>query len=283
MSALRRRRVAPYGGLPETRSYAVRMRSRPIVPASVVVGAALLLTACDPGGGAAPTPTETADVPAELVLPDDAVLGLVAIATAPNGATADVAVIVHATLPYLVPEAADAVAATVDWCVGEVDDAVITGRGYTFTAVDVRLTPRDGDWPDDLSLLVLPVVNPETGSTIAVGAGLRQVDESTDEIFGDAVPHCRQPALLDGAGEGTLYLGIPQDIAGVNDNEPFTGWTLHDFGLSSALPGDLGDAGVVFSACTSAITELGGEFGAPGNSWSEHADTDRCAVGGSAP
>jgi hypothetical protein len=257
------------------------MRSRPLVAASVVVGAALLLTACDPGGeSVTPTPSATVDAPAELVLPDDAVLGLVAIATAPNGATADVAIVVHATLPYLVPEAADAVAATVDWCAGEVDDAVITGRGYTFTAVDVRLTPRDGDWPDDVSLLVLPVVNPETGSTIAAGAGLRQVDEASDDVFGDAVPHCRQPALLDGAGEGTLYLGIPQDIAGVNDNEPFTAWTLHDFGLSSALPGDLGDAGVVFSSCTAAITELGGEFGAPGPTWSERFDESGCIVGG---
>ena len=241
-----------------------------------------LLAGCGTGG-AAPTPTATdpGETPAELVLPEDAVLGLVGILTAPNGATADLAVTVHASLPWMVPDAADAVAATVAWCTGEVDDAVIQGRGYTFTQVDISLTARDGEWPHDLTLAVLPQPNPEVGSTNVAAAGLRQVDADASGVYPDAVPHCRQPAVLDGLGAGTLYLGIPQDIAGVNDLEPFTGWTLHEFGLSAVLPGDLGSTDVVFSSCASALTPLGAEFGAPNESWSDRFSATGCSVGGS--
>jgi len=252
---------------------------------AAVVGltVATLLTACGTGGATpTPTPTATAEAPAELVLPGDALLGLVGIVTAPNGATADLAVVVHASLPWMVPEAADAVAATVAWCAGEVDDAVIQGRGYTFTQVDIRLTARDGDWPDGLSLAVLPQPNPEVGSTNVAGPGLRQVDEDSSGVYdGLAVPHCRQPTVLDGLGGGTVYLGIPQDIAGVNDLASFTGWTTHDFGLSAVLPGDLGASDVAFSACASALTPLGEEFGAPNATWADRFTATGCAVGGS--
>jgi hypothetical protein len=226
-------------------------------------------------------PTDPADVPAELVLPDDAVLGLVGILTAGNGATADLAVIVHASLPHMVPEAADAVAATAAWCAGEVDETVIAGRGFTFTTVEVSVTPRDGDWPDDQPLLVLPIANPEFGSTIVAGPGLRQVEAATDPVFEDYLPHCQQPAVLDGAGEGTLYLGIPQDISGANDNASFTAWAVHDFGLSAVLPGELGASDVAFTKCESAVTLLGEEFGALIDSWTETFTSTGCSVGGS--
>jgi hypothetical protein len=241
------------------------------------------LSACGTGGAdPTPTPTDPGETPPELVLPEDALLGLVGILTAPNGATADLTVVVHASLPWLVPEAADAVAATVAWCVGEVDDSVIQGRGYTFTQVDIRLTARDGEWPDGLTLAVLPQPNPEVGSTNVATGALRQVEEDASGVYdGLAVPPCRQPTVLDGLGEGTLYLGIPQDIAGVNDLPSFTGWTTHDFGLSAVLPGDLPANDVVFSACASAITPLGEEFGASTETWSDQFDADGCTVGGS--
>ncbi|WP_309711654.1 hypothetical protein [Pseudolysinimonas sp.] len=260
--------------------------------AVTALAATLLLSGCGPGipdptatstetGSAPVDPTDPVDVPAELVLPDDALLGLVGILTAPNGATADFAVIVHASLPHMVPEAADAVAATAAWCAGEVDETVISGRGFTFTIVDVSVTPRDGDWPDDVSLLVLPVVNPELGSTIAAGDGLRQVEEATDPVFEEYVPHCQQPALLDGAGQGSLYLGIPQDIGGANDSASFTAWVLHDFGLTAMLPGALDETDVVFTSCTSALTPLGEEFGALTDDWVESFSATGCSVGGS--
>jgi hypothetical protein len=256
------------------------MRIRAALSGLAVVA---LLTACGPGAAVpTPTPTDAEERPAELDLPADAVLGLVGILTAPNGATADLAVVVHAALPWMVPEAADAVAATVAWCVGEVDDSVIQGRGFTFTQVDIRLTARDGEWPDDLTLAVLPQPNPEVGSTNVAADGLRQVDADSSGIYGGmAVPPCRQPTLLDGLGEGSLYLGIPQDIVGVNDLESFTGWTVHEFGLSAVLPGDLGTTEVVFSSCASALTQLGEEFGAPNEAWSDRFSADGCGVGGS--
>jgi hypothetical protein len=243
-----------------------------------------LLTACGPGGGEptpAPTSTPGDETPAELTLPEDAVLGLVGIVTAPNGATADLAVIVHASLPWMAPDAAPAVAATVAWCAGEVDESVIEGRGYTFTRVDIHLTARDGEWPDDLTLAVLPQPNPQVGSTNVAATGLRQVDEDTTGDYPDAVPHCRQPTVLDGLGDGTLYLGIPLDIAGVDGLTSFTSWTLHDFGLSAVLPGDLGTTDVVFSACASALTPLGEEFGAPSAAWSDRFSAEGCSTGGS--
>ena len=94
------------------------------------------------------------------------------------------------------------------------------------------------------------------------------------------MPPCRQPTLLDGLGEGTLYLGIPQDITGVNDLASFTGWAVHEFGLSAVLPGDLGSTDVVFSSCASALTQLGEELGAPNEAWSDRFDATGCAVGG---
>lgn len=269
------------------------MRMRSAAVAGLTVGL-VLLTGCAPETAPTPTPTPTepsvapvepepgVDGPAQLVLPDDALLGLVGILTAPNGATADLAVIVRASMPHMVPEAADAVAATAAWCAGEVDAAVIAGRGFTFTTVEVSVTPRDGDWPDDLSLLVKPVANPEYGSTLAAGPGLRQVEEATDPVFEGYVPHCQQPAVLDGAGDGILYLGIPQDISGANDSASFSAWAMHTFGLSAELPGGLGESDIVFSKCESEITLLAEEFGASIATWAERFSQTGCSVGGGA-
>lgn len=265
------------------------MRIRSLAVAGLMASA-VLLSGCAPTErepAPAPTgsdepsvePTEAVDTPADLVLPDDALLGLVGILTAGNGATADLAVIVHASLPYMVPEAADAVAATVAWCTGEVDDTVISGRGFTFTTVEVSVIPREGDWPADVPLLVLPVANPEYGSTLAAGTGLRQVEAATDDVFTDYVPHCQQPALLEGA-YGILYLGIPQDIGGANDSASFTAWMMHDFGLTATLPGEFGASDVVFSACSAALTPLAEEFGTLTDDWSEKFTATGCSIGG---
>lgn len=254
-------------------------RLPPVVAASVAVGV-LLLAGCGTPGDPGADPSETPELPAELVLPEDAVLGLVAIVTAPNGATADLAVVVHASLPYLVPEAEEATATTVAWCAGEVDETVIAGRGFTFTAVDVTLTARDGEWPEDLMLAVLPQPNPEFGSTIAAGNGLVQVEASDTDGYEDYVPHCRQPAVIRGLGGGTVYLGIPSDITGANDAASFAAWTFHDFGLSATLPGDLGSSETTFSACLASVTQLGSEFGAPSPTWAEKFTDSSCAVGG---
>ncbi len=208
-------------------------------------------------------------------------LGLVAIVTAPNGATADLSVVVHASLPHGLPDSADAQAATLEWCAGEVDESVIIGRGYTFTAVDIRLQPRDGDWPDRPEHL--GAAHPEPRDRVdrlpsSATCG-RWMPATTTRSETPCRTACSRQ-LLDGIGEGTLYLGIPNDISGV-DAASFTAWTLHDFGVAAHLPGDLGESDVVFSSCTSALTPLGEEFGAPNDSWHENADPALCSVGGS--
>lgn len=247
----------------------------------LVSAAALALAGCTASPGADPTPDDLGPSPAAVALPGDAVLALVAVAEAPNGALADVSVVVHASLPWSVPGAADAVAATTAWCEGEVDEAVISGRGFSFTAVDVSLTPRDESWPTDVPLLVLPTPNPEVGSVVVAGEGLTQVDASFDESLHDAVPHCLQPALLEGPGTARLWLGIPSDIAGVSaDLASFTAWTVHEYGLATQLPGDLGSTEVRFLGCVTEVTPLGEEVGAPSASWSESLAPDRCAAGG---
>jgi hypothetical protein len=93
------------------------------------------------------------------------------------------------------------------------------------------------------------------------------------------VPHCLQPAVLEGAGGGTVYLGIPSDITGANDAEAFTAWASHAFGLSSALPGGLPASDVEFSSCLASITQLGAEFGAPSERWAETFEATGCTVG----
>lgn len=253
--------------------YADRMRTRTAAATAII--ATVLLAGCS-GGPLAPDPTPTVEPP-KLVLPDDALLGLVAVATAPDGSMADVSVIAHAPLPYLVPEAADAVAATAEWCAGEVDEQLVTGRGFTFTAIELTVTPRDDSWPADARVVLLPAPSPEVGSTLATTGDVTQVESGDPMVFPDYVPHCRQPAVLDGPGSGLAYLGIPSDISGVEGLEPFTGWTRHPFGVTALLPdGESGE--VTFAACAAAITPLGEELGAVLDSWQESFDSATCAL-----
>lgn len=258
------------------------MRS-PAAPAASLLGLAAMLIGCTDPGTVEPTDSVTgpapAQTPAELVLPEDAVLGLVGILTAPNGASADFSVVVHAALPTGAPGSGDGEAAILSWCAGEIDQQVLDARGFTLTAVDVALTAREGDWPQDTVLAVLPQPNPEVGSVVAGGGGLRQVDQAADPTLGGAVPHCLQPAVLDGLGSGTLHLGIPNDISGENGVDPFTSWTLHDYGLTAVLPGSLGGSAVEFSSCAASISQLGGEFGAGSARWREQFDQSGCIVG----
>ena len=85
----------------------------------------------------------------------------------------------------------------------------------------------------------------------------------------------------DGAGDGILYLGIPQDISGANDSPSFSAWAVHKFGLTAQLPGDLGETDVVFSMCEAEVTLLGEEFGASIATWAESFSSTGCSVGGS--
>lgn len=249
------------------------MRTR--VLAAVVVPLVLLLTACDPPApGPSPSgpdasPTESTS-PDPIVLPENAVLALTAVATTADGATADVTVIVHAPVAFDSEDAEVARATTLAWCSGEVDADVLAAQDVRFTVVDVAVEPRTGDWPAD-PLLVFPSPDSSAGSTLAVSPGLRQVEALEGGGEGEYVPHCLQPAVLDGAGGGTAYLGV----AGSG-----TGWTLHDYGVSATLPGDLGASTIVFSECQATVTELGEQFGALQAGWEERFEDGLCVVGG---
>ena len=153
-------------------------------------------------------------------------LAVTAVATAGNGAVLDISLIVHAPQPFSADGAADAWAATTAWCAGEIDDAIVSGYGYSFTTVDVTATAREGEWPDDAPLQVFPVAYEY--STITAYGDLWQVDASAEIDPPESVPHCKRPVVLDGAGSGQVYLGIAGDVDGDGDGTPpLGGWVHH--------------------------------------------------------
>jgi hypothetical protein len=261
------------------------MPSRIVALAAIPLTLVMLLSACDPGG---PGPAEPGpDSPAEpepvdpiVALPADAVMAVTAAATASNGAVLDISLIVHSPNPFSADGAADAWAATTAWCVGEVDDTIISDQGYSFTTVDVTATTREGDWPDNTPLLLAPL--PFSDSTISTGGDLVQTNEPAQ--FGQeagSVPHCAQPVLLLGPGSGEIYVGISGDIDGdANGTPPLGGWANRKYGVNANLPGDNPAVDVTFSECTVQITDLGASLGAPTASWQEAFQGDFCMVGG---
>jgi hypothetical protein len=253
----------------------------PLVGAAVLV--LLGLTACDPGGaepaGSDDPAAEETEGPAQIDVPDDAVFVLVAVATAPGGVTADVALVVHASLPFDAPAAAPALDATLAWCAGEVDADVLAMQGYSFTAIDITVTPRSGEWPQEAALVVWP--RPDLGGDLVVAtSGLRQVEVTSGEP-GAYVPHCRQPVLVGGQGlSGTVHLGLPGDVAGSPSQPPFTAWSNQVFGVGSELPDGVPGGGIVLSDCAAAPTELGLELGvASGDDWEQKVEDSFCGGG----
>jgi hypothetical protein len=263
------------------------MRIRVLLAAASALLVLPLLTACDPGGTPPPDdsptgegPVDTPTGPPELVLSDTDVMGVTAVATAGNGAVMDIQLVVHAPEPFSADGAADAWAATTAWCEGEIDDQAIADNGFSFTTIDVTATTREGDWPDDTPLLVLPL--PYQGTTTTAGGDLVQTNVSTDiDLETGSVPHCAQPVLLLGPGSGQLYLGVAGDIDGdATGTIAFGGWANLKYGVNANQPGDEPAVDVTFSDCTVQITELGGELGAPTASWQERFQDDMCIVGG---
>jgi hypothetical protein len=258
------------------------MRQRTGVLSAAPVILLLLLTACDPGGGA---PTEPAspsvDDPSQpiVALPEDAVLAVTAVATAGNGAVLDVSLIVHAPQLFSADGAADAWAATTAWCAGEVEDAVIAGEGYTFATVDATATLREGDWPADVPLVIYPL--PSSLITLAVGGDVRQADRLA-ELGDSPSPHCAWPALLDGPGSGQLYVGFPGDADGDGDLPPLSGWANQRYGVQANwLEED--PPSIAFTECIAQITELGHDLGAPSALWEPLVFDGVCLEGGAAP
>jgi hypothetical protein len=242
---------------------------------------AVLLTGCGPSG--APDPGEQGPTQSPIGpftgLPDDAVLGLHATATAANGAVLDIWLAVRAPQPFDAAEAADARASTTEWCAGEVDDAVISGEGYSFTTVDVRAAPVEGEWPAETPLGVSLALAP--GSTIAAEGALRQINASAEVgAENGSVPHCRQPVVLDGAGEGQYYIGIPGDIDGDGDGTPpLGGWMKQPYGVTANVAGSTEASDALLSDCIMHVTALGEELGTSADSWTHDFADSYCGVG----
>jgi hypothetical protein len=264
------------------------MSARPFLVAAATATALLLLTACGPTDLASapsetpePSPSDTGTLEDVVEIPDDAVLIVEGVATASNGAVADVRMIVHAPAPYDADIAGDAVLATETWCSGEVDISVFAAQNFSFTDVDYSMALTEGsvEWPENTPILLLPL--PWNDTTLAPSGDLESIDAAT--LFGQpesGIPHCLQPILSYGPGEGTIFLGIAGDKTGTDGAVPFTAWANHKYGFNANLPGTLPPAPVTFSECSSHLTSLGEDLGAPTDQWQERFETAFCVVGG---
>jgi hypothetical protein len=265
------------------------MSAHPLHFAAAAATALLLLTACGPTDLVAapsetpePSPSSSSGDPDGLIeVPDDAVLIVEGVATAANGAVANVRMFVHAPAPYDADIAGDAVLATEAWCAGEVDISVFAAQDYSFTDVDYSMALAEGsvDWPQNTPILLLPLPWPDT--TIAPSGEPQSIDAATLPGQPESgIPHCLQPVLSYGPGEGTIYLGIAGDKLGTDGGVPFTAWANHKYGFNANLPGTLPPAPVTFSECSSSLTPLGEDLGAPTAQWQERFETAFCVVGG---
>ncbi len=226
------------------------------------------------------TPTPTPTQQQQLDLPDDAVLGITAHATADTGAEVDI------TLVLLKPEAWDTPNgtargdATQAWCEGEVDDDVFTAQGgFSFGQLDVTVTPTEGSapWPTDLPLHILP--GGGGGPTIATGGAAYSVekpDDSGSDDPGYYVPHCAQDAFLDVPGSGEVYLGWG------DDGSSLAAWAFGNYGVTFDLFGESTDDRVTLSDCAKVITQLGESMGGSDATLPDNFSATQCRVGSSA-
>jgi hypothetical protein len=265
------------------------MSARPLLFAAATATALLLLTACGPTDLVAapsetpePSPSSSSGSLYDIVeIPGDTVLMVEGVATAANGAVADVRMFVHAPAPYDADIAGDAVLATETWCAGEVDISVFAAQDFSFTDVDFSMVLAEDsvDWPDNTPILLLPLPWPDT--TIAASGELESIDAATlPDQPETGIPHCLQPVLSYGPGEGTIYLGIAGDKVGTDGAVPFTAWANHKYGFNANLPGTLPAAPVTFSECSYFLTPLGETLGAPTAQWQERFESAFCVVGG---
>ncbi len=243
---------------------------------------ALMLVGCmpgEPGATSSPGPSSplkpsaspSSEPPAaDIPLPDDATMLVTATATASNGATLDLRLVVHRSVPW--NSGAEAgTAATVAWCEGEVDAEVISTLGYSFTQVDYSATAADGSWPSGETIWLHPTA---TYTTLAASG-----DVSPVAYPDSALPHCARPAVLPGAGAGSTFLGAEGDASGRDGLPALQFWSRLTYGFNNDFT--LGAPVVSFSDCAVQITTLGTSMGAPGGGWHEDFLPGSCIVGGS--
>lgn len=244
-------------------------RTAALVPAVAI--AALLLSGCGPQPSpnptddsvesATPKPTET--VEAEVVLPDDALLGITMKATADTGAQLDIVLVLLKPEPWDSSNGATRAAATIAWCDGEVDEGVVTAEsGYSFAQLDATVTQVAGTpaWPADLALHLFPGGSSDgNGPTLTAGGSAYSVqrpDDSGSDEGGYYVPHCLQDVFVPAPGTGSAYLGFG------NDGTTLAAWASSYYGATFDFFGEpIGEPRATLDDCTVIVTDLAKSMG----------------------
>lgn len=256
-----------------------RMTRRPAL-ALLALPVVLALAACNPGGSVPADdegdPPVTEEQPAPDVqaveLPDDAVLHVQAVATAQNGATMDLSLIVHKSTAFDDPAAADRPALLTAGCPGGYDEQIYADQLFSFALVDVTATLTSGTWPGDGGVELADdtiYVFPETVHLAIASTGFLQ----EEAVFDSETPHCKRQRVIAGAGEGTLVVAFTGDTDDVGAAGGFTRWANHNYGFTT-------DGGLTtLSDCSVTVTPLGEEFGWSPAEAPEYITPDVCRFG----
>jgi len=221
-----------------------------------------VLAACGGGGSsgdpipvAEPVEDDPIPVAEEAVdLPDDAVLLVQTVATAENGATMDLTLVVHKSTAWDDPAASDRPALLTAGCAGGYDESIYADQLFSFATIDVTATAASGTWPSDGSVdtaddVVYVFPSADFLSLASTGSLL---EEST---FDMDTPHCKRGRVVAGPGEGTLIVGFRGDTDDVGAAGGYTRWANHDYGFT------VDGTNMTLTECSHTVTDLGTEFG----------------------
>jgi len=238
----------------------------------------LFLAGCTPPAPAPVTPPAASDgpsAPAEVPLPEDALLEVTATATADNGAALSLRAVVHESLAWDDPAAASLADLMSQVCDGSLETSVYQDQLWSFTRIDVTATPVDGTpaWPEGRRFHLFPIAGND-----AIAADGAVVDDEDVDI---AMPFCLRDKYLPGAGAGTIVLGLAGDTDEVTAAGNFTRWanTFYGFGTIEVQSQTAADVGITLSECTYAVSDLGLSLGGENESWESTSSDTVCSVG----
>lgn len=236
------------------------MMRRPLL-AVLAVPALVVLAASGPGtppdDGPEPPPAEEPQggdpQEAPAALPDDALLLVQAVATADNGATLDLSLVVRAATAWDDPAAADRPELFTAGCEGGYDASVYEAQLFSFAEVDVTATASSGAWPSasEIDATNAVYVFPETDFLSLASTG----DLREEPVADGATPHCKRQRVLTGPGAGTIVVGFQGDTDAVGAAGGFTRWANHNYGFTT------GEGPILLSDCSVLVTDLGAERG----------------------
>ncbi len=247
---------------------------------SALVGlASLLLSGCavqpsPPSTTPTPTPTPPSSTAPAVPAPDTALLTVDAVATAPEGSTLAVRLVVQRSLPADDAAASELRALLSDACGPDfVTDDRLDGEAWGLVRVDVTAeSTGDVDWPDGLPISLVSAPRGELGAA-AVAASADPLATPVDPA-GELGP-CLVEQQLTGPGSGYLVLGIRGDFASPDAQGLF--WNGFRYGFTTVLFGE--PSGVELSDCVIEKTSLGEQLAAPEVGYSERTDAAECSAG----